>query len=128
MADPSETTQVTRPGHEDQEDLLVAVRSLATQVGGLQAELHALRQETRGLPSENGEPAGWDEGRPIIRESPTWVRSVDSPRSRGLSVPWLLLEIFFLITVAIIPGHFDRHAQRLVSALLDVDKRNRHVV
>src|SRR5262245_11348259 len=35
-----------------------------------------------------------------MRESPSWVRSVDSPRSRGLSVPWLLLEIFFLIAVA----------------------------
>jgi hypothetical protein len=76
------------------------VRSLAAQVDALQSELHALRQEQRGLPSENGEPSGWDEGRPVIRESPTWVRSVDSPRSRGLSVPWLLLEIFFLVAVA----------------------------
>ena len=80
--------------------MLGAVRSLATQVGGLQEELHALRQETRGLPSENGEQTGWDVGRPVMRESPSWVRSVDSPRSRGLSVPWLLLEIFFLIAVA----------------------------
>ena len=100
MADPSETTQVARePGGEDPE-VLGAVRSLATQLGGLQEELHALRQETRGLPSENGEQAGWDVGRPVMRESPSWVRSVDSPRSRGLSVPWLLLEIFFLIAVA----------------------------
>ena len=66
MADPSETTQVARePGREDPEEVLGAVRSLATQLGGLQEELHALRQETRGL-----------------------------------SVPWLLLEIFFLIAVA----------------------------
>ena len=101
MADPSETTQVTRePGREEPEEVLGAVRSLASQVGGLQAELHALRQEARGLPSENGEQLGWEEGRPVIRESPSWVRSVDSPRSRGLSVPWLLLEIFFLIAVA----------------------------
>jgi len=52
------------------------------------------------LPSENGEQTGWDVGRPVMRESPSWVRSVDSPRLRGLSVPWLLLEIFFLIAVA----------------------------
>jgi hypothetical protein len=101
VADPSETTQVTRePQREEAEDVLGAVRSLASQVGGLQAEVHALRQEARGLPSENGEQAGWDEARPVVRESPSWVRSVDSPRSRGLSVPWLLLEIFFLVAVA----------------------------
>jgi hypothetical protein len=101
MADPSETTQVSRePALEDPEAVLGAVRSLATQVGGLQAELHALRQESRGLPSENGEQAGWDEGRPVVRESPSWVRSVDSPRARGLSVPWLLVEIAFLVGVA----------------------------
>ena len=101
MADPSETTQVSRePVGEDAEDLLGAVRSLASQVGGLQAELHALRQERLGLPSEDGERPGWDDGRPVVRESPSWVRSVDSPRSRGLSVPWLLLEILFLVGVA----------------------------
>jgi len=101
VADPSETTQVTRdPGREDPDEVLGAVRSLASQVGGLQAELHALRQETRGLPSENGERPGWDEGRPIIRESPSWVLLFRSPRSRGLSVPWLLLEIFFLVGIA----------------------------
>jgi hypothetical protein len=101
VADPSETTQVSRePALEESEEVLGAVRSLASQVGGLQAELHALRRETRGLPSENGEQAGWDEGRPVVRESPSWVRSVDSPRGRGLSVPWLLVEIAFLVGVA----------------------------
>ena len=101
MADPSETTRASRePAREDTEDVLGAVRSLASQVGGLQAELHALRQETRVLPSEDGEQAGWDDGRPVVGESPSWVRSVDSPRSRGLSVPWLLLEILFLVAVA----------------------------
>jgi hypothetical protein len=101
VADPSETTQVSRePTREDPEELLGAVRALATQVGGLQAELHALRQEGRALPSDNGERPGWDEGRPLVRESPSWVRTVDSPRSRGLAVPWLLLEILFLIAVA----------------------------
>jgi len=101
VADPSETTQISRePAREESEEVLGAVRSLASQVGGLQAELHALRQETRALPSDNGEQAGWDEGRPLVRESPSWVRSVDSPRSRRLSVPWLVLEILFLVGVA----------------------------
>ena len=100
MADPSETTQVSRePALQDQAEVLGAVRSLASQVGGLQAELHELRREARVLPSDD-EQAGWDEGRPVVRESPSWVRSVDSPRARGLSVPWLLVEIAFLVGVA----------------------------
>jgi hypothetical protein len=101
VADPSETTQVSRePAGEDPEELLGAVRSLSSQVGSLLAELHALRQDARVLPSEDGERPGWDEGRPVVRESPSWVRSVDSPRARGLAVPWLLLEILFLVGVA----------------------------
>jgi hypothetical protein len=64
--------------------------------------MHALRQEARSLPAENGEHAGWDESRPVVRESPAWVRSVDSPGSRGLAVPWLLLEILFLVAVAVL--------------------------
>jgi hypothetical protein len=103
VADPSETTQVSRePAAEDAEDLLGAVRSLASQMGGLQAEMHALRQEARSLPAENGEHPGWDESRPVVRESPAWVRSVDSPGSRGLAIPWLLLEILFLVAVAVL--------------------------
>jgi hypothetical protein len=71
-------------------------------VGGLQAEVQALRHEARSLPAENGERPGWDESRPVVRESPAWVRSVDSPGSRGLAVPWLLLEILFLVAVAVL--------------------------
>ena len=100
MADPSETTQISHePALAEPEELLGAVRSLASQVGDLQAEVHALRQESRVLPTD-GEQAGWDDGRPVVRESPSWVRSVDSPRARGLSVPWLLVEIAFLVAVA----------------------------
>jgi hypothetical protein len=103
VADPSETTQVSRePAAEDAEDVLAAVRALSAQVGGLQSEVTALRHEARALPSENGERPGWDEGRPVVRESPSWVRSVDSPRSRELAVPWLLLEILFLVAVAVL--------------------------
>ncbi len=101
MADPSETTQVSHaPAEEGAVELLGAVRSLTSQVEGLQAEVQALRHETRALPSENGEHTGWDEGRPVVRESPSWVRSVDTPGARGLAVPWLLVEILFLVAVA----------------------------
>ena len=30
------------------------------------------------------------------------IRSVDSPRARGLAIPWLLLEILFLAAVAVL--------------------------
>ncbi len=101
MADPSETTQVSRaPLEPESEDLLGAVRTLASQVGSLQDEVVALRQEARGLPAEDGERPGWEDGQPVARESPVWVRSVDSPEARRVAVPWLLLEIVFLVAVA----------------------------
>jgi len=112
MADPSETTQVSHePAMQDQEELLSAVRALAAQVGGLQAELHELRHEARSLPPGDGERPGWEVGQPVVRESPAWVRSVDSPGGRrGLAVPWLLLEIVFLVAVAVLAAVADLDA------------------
>ncbi len=119
MADPSETTQISRENvPEDQEDLLGAVRSLAIQVGGLQAELHALRHEARALPPGDGERPGWEEGRPLVRESPGWVRSVDSPGRRGLAVPWLLLEILFLVAVAVLAAAADLDAPVIAAVMV----------
>jgi hypothetical protein len=103
VADPSETTQVSRePAVEGRDDVLDAVRALATEVGVLQSEVTALRHEAHVLPSDDGERPGWDEGRPVVRESPHWVRSVDSPSSRRVAVPWLLLEILFIVAVAVL--------------------------
>lgn len=102
MADPSETTQVS---HEpiEQAELVEAVQALSTQVTSLQDEVHALRTEARALPDDEADRHGWDEGAPVIvREGPAWVRSVDSPRARGVAVPWLLLEILFLVAVAVL--------------------------
>ena len=119
MADPSETTQVSRePAREETEELLGAVRSLAVQVGGLQAELHTLRQEARALPGEGGEQSGWDEGRPAVRESPSWVRSVDSPGARRLAIPWLLLEILFLIAVAVLCAVADLDTPAIAGVMI----------
>ena len=102
MADPSETTQVSRgPAEADGEELLAAVRALATQVGGLQAELHALRAQARPLPVDGADRPGWDEGTPAPRDSPAWVRSLESPSVRRPAVPRLLLEIVFLVAVAV---------------------------
>lgn len=103
MADPSETTQVSRESIEPPVELVDAVQALSAQVSGLQDELHALRAETRALPSAEVDRHGWDDGAPMaVREGPAWVRSVDSPRARGLAVPWLLLEILFLVAVAVL--------------------------
>jgi hypothetical protein len=103
VADPSETTQVSRePAVDDAGDVVGAVRALTAEVGALQSEVTALRHEARILPSDDGERPGWDDGRPIVRESPHWIRSVDSPSSRRVAVPWLLLEILFIVAVAVL--------------------------
>ena len=102
MVDPSETTQVSREPSE-QAQLVEAVQALSTQVTSLQDELHALRTEARALPDGEADRHGWDEGAStVVREGPAWIRSVDSPRARGIAVPWLLLEILFLVAVAVL--------------------------
>ncbi len=104
MADPSETTQVSHEPLEQQAELVDAVHALSAQVSSLQYDVHALRTETRSLPpGEADHRHGWDDGAPsAVREGAAWVRSVDSPRARGLSVPWLLLEVLFLVAVAVL--------------------------
>jgi hypothetical protein len=97
MADPSETTQVSHEAVE--RELVEAVRELAAQVESLQGDVHALRAEAGALPTGDPTGHGWEESA-AVREGPAWVRSVDSPRPRGLAVPWLLLEILFLVAVA----------------------------
>lgn len=104
MADPSETTQVSRaPAEADEQELVAAVRALATQVGGLQAEVHAMRSASPELPMHDGERPGWDDAPAgTLRDGGAWVRSLDSPSYRRLSVPWLLLELLFLVAVAVL--------------------------
>ena len=101
MADPSETTQVSmEPREPEASELLGAVRDLSAQVGGLQSELHALRAQVRPLPEALDAP-GWDESSTASRESSPWVRSLDRPGPRGPAVPRLLIEIVFLVAVAL---------------------------
>jgi hypothetical protein len=104
MADPSETTQVSREPTE-QDELVEAVRALTTQVSSLQEDVHALRAEAHLLPSGEVDRPGWDERAAtpvVVRDGPAWLRSVDSPRPRGIAIPWLLLEILFLVAVAVL--------------------------
>lgn len=101
MADPSETTQITRhdvSAHDD--DVLAAVHALSSQVRALQAELRTIRVQTRSLPTAGSEAPGWDDDG-AYREAPTWVRSLDGPGRRQPPVPRLLLEIVFLAGVAV---------------------------
>lgn len=101
MADPSETTQVSSEERDAEvSELLGAVRALSVQVGGLQAELQALRAQVRPLP-EAPDPPGWDESGAVRRESSPWVRSLDRPGPRGPAVPRLLIEVAFLAAVAV---------------------------
>jgi hypothetical protein len=100
MPDPSETTQVS-PSHDA--ELVDAVRGLADQVERLQDDVRALRAEAHALPPGEADRHGWDEAAPPVgREGPAWVRSVDSPRPRDIAVPWLVLEIVFLVAVAVL--------------------------
>lgn len=102
MADPSETTQVSREPAAAEDELVAALRALAAQVGALQADVHALRTEARALPLGEADRHGWDDGTSAVREGPAWIRSVDSPRPRGLAIPWLGVEIVFLVAVAVL--------------------------
>jgi hypothetical protein len=103
MADPSETTQVSHEPVASNAELADAVRALAAQVGSLQDDVRALRAEAHVLPLDETDRHGWDESASaIVREGPAWMRSVDSPRARGLAVPWLLLEVIFLVAVAVL--------------------------
>lgn len=112
MADPSQTTRATSaPAPEGDEveesskasegsaELVGAIRELSARVGNLQAEVQTLRTQSRSLPAPGAE-AGWDDGRsgPDLM---TWVRALDAPAARVPAVPRLLLEIVFLVAVAV---------------------------
>lgn len=101
VADPSETTQITRHDVSARDDVLAAVHALSAQVRSLQAELRTIRVQTRSLPAAGPESPGWDESVDTYREAPTWVRSLDGPGRRQPAVPRLLLEIVFLAGVAV---------------------------
>jgi hypothetical protein len=103
VADPSETTQITRhdPPEAPASDVLEAVRSLSTQVRDLQEEIRVIRAQTRQLPSAGVEAPGWEDGGRRSRDSYEWVRSLEGPSRRQPPVPRLLLELVFLAGVAV---------------------------
>jgi hypothetical protein len=107
VADPSETTQISRPpapdeptGSTQSSEVLGALRELSAQVGNLRSEVQTLRATSRSLP-DGAEPAGWDDPRRGASDTLTWVRALDAPSQRMPAVPRLLLEIVFLVAVAV---------------------------
>jgi hypothetical protein len=101
VAEPSDTTQISMdPGGPDSAELLGAVRALSAQVGGLQAELQALRAQARALPESTADAPRWDELAPARAERSVWMRSLEGPGPRPPAVPRLVLEVVFLIAVA----------------------------
>lgn len=99
MADPSETTRITRvPAGDEPGDVAAAIRELSDQVGELQAEIRTLRAQGPGLPAVR-EEAGWQEAE-RGHDPMTWVHALDAPAAREPAVPRLLLEIVFLVAVA----------------------------
>ena len=103
MADPSETTQVSLGAAQPEAaELLDAIRSMSAQIASLESELQSLRAQTRGLPPvEARELPGWDDRTQAQRQRSQWIRSLDGPGPRTPAVPRLLLEVVFLVVVAV---------------------------
>jgi hypothetical protein len=124
VADPSETTQISGPGLEDDRaaadessEVVGAIRDLSDRVGDLQTEVQSLRAQTRALPPGGGEAAGWDDSRGAGPDMLTWVRAVDAPGARVPAVPRLLLEIVFLVAVAVAAAIAELEAIQIVGVM-----------
>jgi len=101
----------------DSGEVLEAIQELSARVGGIQAELNALRSQAGPLPAQETDRPGWDGRRDGGRESFGWVRELEAPRSRTARVPWLLLEITFLAAVAVGLAIADVGWETIVAAM-----------
>ena len=112
----SQDTIARRP---EPDEVLEAIHELSSRVGGMQAELNALRAQSHPLPEEATEvAAGWGDGRPErARDTFAWVRDLESPRFRYARVPWFLLEITFLAAVAVGAAVADLEWKAIVALL-----------
>lgn len=126
MADPSETTQISEPRQQaptagsdpvESDDVLGAIRELSARVGSMQSELQSLRAQTQALPPSSGEAGGWDDPSRTGPDLLTWVRAVDAPGARVPAVPRLLLEIVFLVAVAVAAAIAELEALEIVGVM-----------
>jgi hypothetical protein len=102
VSEPSETLASRTSETASEAELLGAVQALADQVGGLQAELQSLRASSAPLPGGEADVPGWEVDAPARRDGSLWMRSVASPGAGRPAVPRLLVEILFLVAVAIL--------------------------
>jgi hypothetical protein len=122
VADPSETTQISGARNQesspsaDSGEVLDAIRELSARVGDMQTELQSVRAQARALPSAS-ETAGWDDARGPGPDMLTWVRAVDAPAARVPAVPRLLLEIVFLVAVAVAAAIAELEAVEIVGVM-----------
>jgi hypothetical protein len=105
VADPSETTQVgSGPALSDDapdtREVLDAIQELANQVGSLQSEVRTLRAQNRPLPAGGSDALGWDDSR-RGPDTLAWVNALETPHHRAPTVPRLLLEVIFVVGVAV---------------------------
>ena len=97
---PADSASEPRAGDAGAVEVLAAIRELSARVGGLQADLNALKAR-HSLPDEGTQATGWDGRLDPGRDTFAWVRELEGPRARAARVPWLLLEITFLAAVAV---------------------------
>lgn len=96
--------------------VLGALRELSARVGSLQAEVQTLRAQTRALPAAE-DAAGWDDSRSGGPDLLTWVRALDTPPPREPAVPRLLLEIVFLVSVALAAAIAELEVVEIVAVM-----------
>ena len=77
-----------------------------------------MRAQTRALPPGGNEAAGWDDPRGAGPDMLTWVRAVDAPAARVPAVPRLLLEIVFLVAVAVAAAIAELEAIEIVGVMV----------
>jgi hypothetical protein len=122
MADPSEPTQVGSAPVTDgaaeggSAEVLSAIHELSTRVGDLQAEVATLRAQARVLPPADRDAPGWEDPRRPA-EPLTWIETLEAPSARLPAVPRLLLEVVFLVAVAVGAAVAELEAVEIVALM-----------
>jgi hypothetical protein len=97
---------MAEPTSSESTEVLEAIRELSARVGGLQADVNALRAQPNTLPPVDGR-----------RDPLGWVRELEGPTRRRADIPWLLLEVTFLAAVAVAAAVADLRPLAIVGLL-----------
>jgi hypothetical protein len=115
--------ETTRAGVERADDagrsdeVLDAIHELSGRVGNLQAEVRTLRAQAGGLPGGSAERTGWDDPRTGGQDRLAWVSAIDTPSYRAPAVPRLLLEIVFLVAIAVTAAIAELDATEIIAVM-----------